>query len=262
LITKVTASYVSYQYEFDFSASANPEALIFDITGIAEHQVEITVDKLATRTVISAIAPAQRTITLTIRILATDVESERRALRQIFREGNEVTLSFETDVVPLRTITGTVESSNCPIFSKEVTMTVTIVCPDPIFYSETVITTLLAATTNPGDVPSGCILTTVLDGSVTSGTATVSDLAGSSMSINMAKVDTKVGGIQAGDKIVIDSGFKKRVVHVRGTTITNIFGAVILPYAWVYVIPAMIVINAEGFGGTTSLEYRPGFGGI
>jgi len=269
VLKTVTAYSGSYQCVLDMSASEADGALIFDITGITEDSREISVDKLATRTVISSIAPKQRIIVMSIRITDVDVETRRKTLSSVFKAGNSVRLVFETDIVEMREIRGVVESCNNPVFTKESTMVVTLICPDSVFYAEPVTVSLDPpdpanphTANNPGDVPSGCTITITLDGTVATGPATITHASGVQMSFDMAKVDALAGGIAAGDVITVDSGYKKRCTLSRTGSSFNIFSAVSLPYTWIQIAPDEIDITLDGFGASGELVYSPGYGGL
>lgn len=266
MLKTVTAYSGSYQCVLDMSASEADGALIFDITGITEDSREISVDKLATRTVISSIAPKQRIIVMSIRITDADVETRRKTLSSVFKAGNSVRLLFETDIVEMREIRGVVESCNNPVFAKESTMVVTLICPDSVFYAEQVSVGLYlpegVVAYNPGNVPSGCSISIVLDGTVTTGPATILQAINAQMSIDMAKVDALVGGIATGDIITVDSGYKKRCVLTRTESTFNIFSAVSIPYTWPQIKPGAISMSIDGFGGSGEFTYSPGYGGL
>lgn len=246
-------------------ASEASGALIFDITGITEHSNEITVDKLSNRIAISGISRKQRNITLDIRITAADVEAERKLLRKVFAEGRIVTLEFETDKVTCA-INGCVESCNNPMFAKEPTMSVTIICPESNFMGEVIETSFSGVGVtidDPGDEPSGCTIWSVVGGSISSGTVTISNLSnGTSMTISVEKIIPITGPTQAGDIITMNSGLRKSCILTRGGVDYNIFSAILIPYAWLLVTPGENDISIGGLGATVTLEYQPAYGGL
>jgi hypothetical protein len=267
VLKKVTAYSGSYQFVLDMSASESDGALIFDITGIAEDSREVTVDKLPNRTVISSIAPKQRIIVLTIRITDVDVETKRKSLTSVFAPGNNVLLAFETDNVLLRSISGVVESCNTPVFTKESTMTVTIICPDSAFTAASVMSTIDSASepfTNPGDIASGCGISSIIPGPIASGTITVTNASNATaMSLDITKIIAITGALQANDIIVIETGIKKRCTLARGATVYNIFSAVSIPYNWIRIDPGANDVTITGLDSAESvLSYLPGYGGL
>lgn len=268
MLKKVTAYSGDYQYVLDMGASESSGALIYDITGIAEHSKEITVDKLADRTVISSISVKQRIITLSIRIMATDVEAERRDLKRVFAEGNRVTLKFETDHLDLVSIEGTVESCNNPIFVRESIMTVTVICPRSNFLEEFQTFSVPSSNplfTNPGNVNSDCSILIPLTVGMTTGTVTISNsLSGTAMALSVEKIVQLAGDIAEGDAIEINSGIKKscRLNREPPNTSVNIFPAVVIPYTWIHIKEGVNALVVTGVDSTPTITYQPAHGGL
>jgi hypothetical protein len=270
VLKKVTAYSGGYQCVLDMGASESDGALIFDITGIAEDSREITVDKLATRTVISAIAPKQRIIVLTIRITDSDAETRRRTLTNVFKSGNNVQLDFETDSVAMGSINGVAESCNTPVFVKESTMTVTIICPQSVF-TGTLVTHMFGGSelfTNPGDTSCGCTATIQFASAAATGTVSLlNSVNGTSMNMSIEKIVALVGNVQADDIIIIETDTRKSCKLKRGSTYHNIFSTVAIPYSWIQIDPGDNNVTVTGPGSVIAttrsrLTYKPSYGGL
>ena len=75
-----------------------------------------------------------RNIVFELGFYGIDIESLRQKSYLFFPPKKEITLLFETDTRSV-SISGFVETNEPNIFAKDVTATISVICPDPFFYS-------------------------------------------------------------------------------------------------------------------------------
>jgi len=114
--------------------------LIFNITGIGPEKSELRFTNLATANggVFNSARMPNRNIVMSLRYWATGavtVEQIRHESYKYFPIMKPVTLTFQTEE-RRAVITGYVEANEPVIFSRETHCQISIVCPDPWFYTE------------------------------------------------------------------------------------------------------------------------------
>lgn len=251
-------------YTFLMSASESSGALILDIAGIAEISQEVVVEKTNNNPVITNVNTQARNIVLTLRITAADVEGKRRYLRGVFPVGKEILLTFVTDHNTQK-IYGTVESFDNPIFMEESTLTVSIMCPNPNFFSDTVTEsfTNTGIIDYQGENPAGMFVTLGGLHNQTAdfifGNATNSE----SIGFNLDQIEAIVGELQETDTIIISTGTTKKCVLMRNGQEINIFSAVKIPFKWVTLEPGENELVVTPVVGTTiSVSYNKAYEGL
>ena len=118
----------------------NPERtgfLIKDITGLGPCKADISAKELATMdgSVVTSSRVNSRNIVIKMNYLSNPtIEDTRQKSYKYFPVKKQVTLEFETDNRVCRTV-GYVESNEPNIFSANEDTQISIICPDPFFYS-------------------------------------------------------------------------------------------------------------------------------
>lgn len=251
-------------YEFLMSASEESGALILDIAGIAEHSSEVVVEKTNDIPVITNINTQARNIVLTLRLTAADVEAKRRQMRSVFPKGKEVILTFVTDHTTQK-ISGTVESVENPIFTDQSIITISIMCPDPEFVSETFseVFTNFGEINYDGENPVGVFITL---GNVHNQTAdfTVGNASTSeSMTFDLTQLEALVGELSETDTIIVSSRSTKKCVLMRNGQETNIFSAIRIPFRWIKLVPGENeLVVTPSVGTTISISYSKAYEGL
>lgn len=124
---------------------------ITSVTGITPEDIDVVTQDLALLdgSVYSSSRAPEREIQITFRYYPEDgdVEHSRHFMYRYFGLGRKIRMHFHTDENVLW-IDGYVKSSSGDIFSDAETVTVTMVCPDPWFRSETVQRTVVLDDTN------------------------------------------------------------------------------------------------------------------
>lgn len=191
------------------------------------------------------------------------IEASRIASYKFFSVKNEITMIFETDTKTVK-IKGRVESNEPDIFSKESGAVISVICPDPYFYSLSgyimsfsvlqklfqfpfsnedltipliyfgdVVVDAQQTIDYTGEVPVGFVMT--IDSTGPAGTVTVYNLeTRESMVIDNDIITAITGsGISAGDSITITTlkGQKSAVLLRDGVNI-NILNAVVGSLNW------------------------------
>lgn len=110
--------------------------LITKITGLGPIKADINMTKLATAdgSIYNSARFNERNIVITIRFSGVDIEAARQRTYKYFPTKRKVMLSIETDHRNARVI-GYVESNEPNIFSDKEEANISIICPDPYFYS-------------------------------------------------------------------------------------------------------------------------------
>lgn len=118
---------------------ADPEQSGFAITsidGLGPCKADIHTTEVATSdgSIYNSARLEKRNIVMTCRFMGISIEDTRQKSYKYFPIKTKVTLEFETDN-RLAYIEGYVESNEPEIFSKEEETQISIICPDPYFYS-------------------------------------------------------------------------------------------------------------------------------
>lgn len=224
------------------------------------------------------------------------IESIRNRSYNIFREKEPKKITIATDS---KTIfcNGYVESNEPTIFSKDTGTQVSIICPDPFFYSDDTITTIFTGITDlftfpfenaslvsnllemsqlfvnkeatvfySGDIPTGVLIDILLTGSV-SGTLTIYNVTtGESMPITLAALPLQP--LAVGDQIQINttSRGQRWIWHVRNGVAYNALQALDIDTDWFTISYGDNVFKYTATSGVTNMlfniQHRVVYGGV
>jgi len=131
------------------------EYVIQNIDGLGPMQATIIRTDLATQAGTKRLSAKseERSVAITFGFApnaSTSVESLRRALKNVFMPSSIVELDFVDTVLGTYTITGSVETHEPSIFSKDPEVVVSILCTDPYFYkkNENIVFSIPESTSN------------------------------------------------------------------------------------------------------------------
>lgn len=140
MIKNIRAINVKNEYvDIDLYHPEKSGFIVKNIEGIMPGQVSINTTPLATTDggLYNSARKDIRNITITVGLLFTPtVEDTRHKLYKYFNIKEKVTLEFQTDR-RYSEITGYVENIDGDIFSEDESPQISIICPDPWFYSKT-----------------------------------------------------------------------------------------------------------------------------
>lgn len=138
MIKSVTVTnYLGESLKMELTNPYDSGIAITDITGIGPGKADINVTELTSSdgSLHNSSRLGTRNIVMTLRFMfAPDIETVRQKTYRFFPIKKELTLTFETDNRSC-CITGYVESNEPVIFEENEYTQISIVCPDPYFYS-------------------------------------------------------------------------------------------------------------------------------
>lgn len=240
----------------------------------------------------SAVSP-QRNIVMSLRYLWHNTVEEARLLTyKYFPLKKQVTLLFETDN-RIAEIVGYVESNDPDIFSKTEGSDISIICPDPYFYSaggDGITTTVFSGVDPLFEFPFECNTDTdefiefgtitkkaenviVYDGEADIGVTMIIHSLGAASNITIYNVGTREkmtldttkikaltglseGGMIAGDDIVISTVKRNKFVSfVRDGTVYNILGCLTRDSDWLSLTKGDNIIAYTAQTGDTNLQF-------
>ncbi|RGC99866.1 phage tail family protein [Subdoligranulum sp. AM16-9] len=138
MIKSVTVTnYLGESLKMELTNPYDSGIAITDITGIGPGKADINVTELTSSdgSLHNSSRLGTRNIVMTLRFMfAPDIETVRQKTYRFFPIKKELTLTFETDNRSCY-ITGYVESNEPVIFEENEYTQISIVCPDPYFYS-------------------------------------------------------------------------------------------------------------------------------
>lgn len=138
MIKSVTVTnYLGESLKMELTNPYDSGIAITDITGIGPGKADINVTELTSSdgSLHNSSRLGTRNIVMTLRFMFTpDIETVRQQTYRFFPIKKELTLTFETDNRSCY-ITGYVESNEPVIFNENEYTQISIVCPDPYFYS-------------------------------------------------------------------------------------------------------------------------------
>lgn len=138
MIKSVTVTnYLGESLKMELTNPYDSGIAITDITGIGPGKADINVTELTSSdgSLHNSSRLGTRNIVMTLRFMfAPDIETIRQKTYRFFPIKKELTLTFETDNRSCY-ITGYVESNEPVIFEENEYTQISIVCPDPYFYS-------------------------------------------------------------------------------------------------------------------------------
>jgi len=111
--------------------------LVLGIDGIGPSKADVNISDIATMdgSYFTSARIGARNIVLNLKLLGTPtIENTRHLSYLLFPVKKRITLIFETDN-RICQIAGYVESNDVNIFSSQETVQISVVCPDPYFYS-------------------------------------------------------------------------------------------------------------------------------
>lgn len=195
------------------------------------------------------------------------VQALRGNLYRYFMPKNNVTIRFIDDTFVAREITGVVESFETPIFAKEPTFSISVICPNPEFFSveestETFQTTALSERTELvylGSAPTGVVLRMLVKEPISDFKFEVQSENGIIQRFNYN------GYIPVNNAIVVDTNYRKRRVHlVTGSKSKSVLYNVGLQSTWPQLHPGsnLIRVYTVAAAQTYTLTYTNKFGGL
>ena len=138
MIKSITVTnYLGESLKMELTNPYDSGIAITDITGIGPGKADINVTELTSSdgSLYNSARLGTRNIVMTLRFMfAPDIETVRQKSYKYFPIKKELTLTFETDNRSCY-ITGYVESNEPVIFDENEYTQISIVCPDPYFYS-------------------------------------------------------------------------------------------------------------------------------
>jgi hypothetical protein len=262
--------------------------LVQEITGLGPTKANINMTELSTidGSIFTSARANSRNIVLNLKLLENpDIETTRQLSYTYFPIKKRIKLLIETDN-RLCEIYGYVESNEPVIFSKQVTSQISIICPDPYFYSagddgHTV--TIFSGITPEFEFPFSddtFIMGTLelnqeqniyYDGESEIGImiymhaiGSVSDLTisnygtGESMTIDVTKLETLTGdGIISGDDIIISTiKGQKSITLIRNGVSINILNCLDRDVDWFQLTRGDNVFGFYADTGLTDLQFR------
>lgn len=149
------ANYLGESIEIPFSNPYETGFAITDIKGLGPGKSDVSVTELTSRdgSIYNSSRLSTRNIVITIRFMsAPDIETVRQKTYKYFPIKKQVTLGFETDNRSCY-ITGYVESNDPVIFSDAEGSQISILCPDPYFYSKDANSTMFSGVLSEFEFP-------------------------------------------------------------------------------------------------------------
>lgn len=267
--------------------------LIRGVTGLGAGKAVINSTELSSSdgSVFNSSKVASRNIVLDLLLLDfPTVETSRQRSYKYFPIKKRITLLIETDN-RLCEIAGYVESNEPSIFSEQSSTQISIICPDPYFYSKgqdgqtvTVFSgveaqfefpmfndSLVSPLLNMGNVVTNQQETIYYDGDADVGVtiyihalASATDLTISNsntreiMKINSARLIALTGaGITAGDDIIISTVKGNKYIQLlRGGLYINILNCLERNTDWIRLVKGDNIFSFVAVSGATNLQYR------
>lgn len=262
---------------------------ITSITGLGPGKATINTTELSTTDggLFNSARMSARNIVLSIRYLWKETIEEARHLSyKFFPLKQKVTLEIETDARRAR-ITGYVESNDPEIFSKEEGTDISIICPDPYFYSTEAATTVFSGiepafefpfsnenlnspmlemstiqnsmekvVTYEGDAETGVTITIHAFGAA-SGISIYNTVTREAMHIDTDKLATFTGsGVVAGDDIIICTVVGQKSIRlVREGVTTNILNCLERDSDWLKLSKGDNVFAYTADTGVNNLQF-------
>lgn len=181
---------------------------LLSVTGLEPPETTINTTPIATAdgSVFSSLRMGNRNIVIQIR-LNGDVENNRLGLYKYFAVKSKITLSFETENRSVK-IDGYVQTVECPLFTNNEIMQISIICPNPNFASVNSTTIQVSASSagsqieNPSDVPMGLNFEINVNDSFYS-IALVNELTGESLELD--RTGSALGAYPQGSSLFVDT---------------------------------------------------------
>lgn len=264
--------------------------ILFGADGIGSPKADINTTAMASfdGTIYNSARAEERNIVLKLLLtFAPKIEDSRQRTYQYFPLKKPVTLHFETDNREIK-ITGYVEENQPNIFTSQETVQISILCPDPFFYSEKPESTIFSGVEpmfefifsnesleEPllcfGEIRSQTEQTVHYNGDADVGVIIKIHAIGpvdnidiynvrtrEHMRIDTAKVATLTGsGIVAGDDIIINTNKgSKSVQLLRGGKYTNILNCVDRDVDWFRLVKGDNIFAYVADSGSENLYFN------
>lgn len=293
MIKNVTVkNYLGDSITLDLVEPEKSGFIIESIDGLGPVKADINTTNMALNDggVFNSSRLGSRNIVLQLRFLENlTIEQTRQLSYKYFPAKQEVDLIFETDERKVE-INGWVESNEPNIFSPEERTQISIICPDPYFYSisddditETVFSALMPQFEFPfsneslenkliivgdiqtkrentvyygGDIETGVVINMYATGRVDN--VTIYNIKPrEKMRIDTDKITTLTGsGIVSGDQIVISTlTGKKSVTLIRGGIYTNILNCVDKDADWFHLSKGDNIFTYTADYGETNIKF-------
>lgn len=274
--------------------------VVFSVDGLGPPKANVSSLELASAdgSLFTGIRAQERQIIFNLGLLFNPtVEASRHLVYKYFPIKQKIRIEVETDE-RLIYIEGYVESCEPNIFSKEESVTISVLCPDPWFYKSAPSSTSFSGVIpmfefpldNPvgefdvimgeiridrraiifyeGDVETGMIITIhMMDNDVTNITLYNVDTQ-QKMVFNTSRIQTITGApLKFGDDIIVSTiPGKKSCQLLRGGNYTNIISALNRDADWLTLTPGDNIFSYTAATGdehmSIQFEYRTAYGGI
>ena len=264
--------------------------LIQDITGLGPTKANINLTELSTSDggSFNSARLNSRNIVITLKLLSDPtIETTRQKTYKYFPIKRKIKLTFETDNRTCE-IYGYVEANEPIIFSKQETSQISIICPDPYFYSVGVNNTTFSGVDSLFEFPFsneslsenliefGSLIinqakTIVYNGDAEIGVTIYIHVLGDAtnilitnsltrdvMKLDTSKLSALIGsGLQNGDDIIISTVKGKKTINlVRDGVSTNILNCLDKNPDWFVLAKGDNVFSFEATTGTSNLQFR------
>ena len=198
------------------------------------------------------------------------VQQLRKGLYPYFMPGQEVSLKFTNDDGLVASISGRVESCEAPLFVKEPSVDISVICFDPDFIDPESTTESGVSTdgtdgvslTYSGSVPTGVVFTIEIDRTTSAFTIYHQSPDGTLNSLDLE------ADLIAGDVVTISTVTgDKYVTLLRDSVATSILYAVPAQTSWITLEPGDNTIylyssDTGDLGYSYSFEYKQRYGGL
>lgn len=291
-------NYLGENFEFELAFPEKSGFAITKVDGLSPGKATINMDEAATTdgNRFNSARISSRNIVLTIRLLdgyGYSIEELRKTLYRCFSLKRELTLRIKSETRYVE-IQGYVETNEITIFTKTSTATISIICPDPFFYSSgengTVYTSFSGVApefefvfsneslaekkieigriensmerviTYDGDASVGIKISIHVVGKAEIGNINIYNvLTREFMTIDVAKVATFTGGkITIGDDIIINtSKGKKSIRLIRAGETYNILNCINRDASWFQLSQGdnIFAYTVDSESGSSSLQF-------
>lgn len=291
-------NYLGENFEFELAFPEKSGFAITKVDGLSPGKATINMDEAATTdgNRFNSARISSRNIVLTIRLLdgyGYSIEELRKTLYRCFSLKRELTLRIKSETRYVE-IQGYVETNEISIFTKTSTATISIICPDPFFYSSgengTVYTSfsgvapefefvfsnesLAEKKIEVGRIENSMERVIIYDGDVSVGMKISIHVVGEAeigniniynvltrefMTIDVAKVATFTGGkITIGDDIIINtSKGKKSIRLIRAGETYNILNCINRDASWFQLSQGdnIFAYTVDSESGSSSLQF-------
>lgn len=289
---KIVSLHTGESLLFNGLKNVEKNLAITNITGIYPPKAEVNISPYAVTTggYLTSRRLTSRNILFTFTTLSDDAELARQELYRIFSSNGECLMYFYSDQQRLeKTITGYTELIESSIFSSRVNVSVSVMCPDPLFYgttpsegrSDQAATPLFEFPFSNESLTENLIvfgeqletrdLTVVYDSFYETGITAKLYISGNVTGLKLVSSTTKERivlddseiiritnhPLTAGDVITICTvPGKKRITLERGFSSYNLFSSMTYDSSWIRIVPGAnkFAVSTERGGSSVTLH--------